>query len=210
MKSQLANKKSFQRVIKRSIDLIFATILLVVLSPLMVLTALLIRQKLGSPVFFRQKRPGHFGKPFFLTKFRTMTDARDTRGELLPDENRLSNFGKLVRSSSVDELPQLLNVLHGDMSLVGPRPLLMQYLPLYTELEARRHSVKPGITGWAQVKGRNAISWKEKFSLDIWYVDNWSLWLDIKILFLTVSAVVGRKGVSRSGHVTTVPYDGTN
>lgn len=166
------------------------------------------RWKLGSPILFKQQRPGLHGKPFYLYKFRTMTDERDENGELLPDHLRLTPFGQFLRKYSLDELPQLFNVLKGDISLVGPRPLLMEYLELYTPEQARRHEVKPGITGWAQVNGRNAISWEEKFKLDVWYVDNRTFWLDIKILFLTVIKVLKKEGINQSEYVTMEKFVG--
>ena len=174
----------------------------------MVVTAILVRWKLGSPILFKQQRPGLHGKPFYLYKFRTMTDERDENGELLPDHLRLTPFGQFLRKYSLDELPQLFNVLKGDISLVGPRPLLMEYLELYTPEQARRHEVKPGITGWAQVNGRNAISWEEKFKLDVWYVDNRTFWLDIKILFLTVIKVLKKEGINQSEYVTMEKFVG--
>ena len=170
--------------------------------------AIAIRIKLGSPVFFTQTRPGLHGKPFNMVKFRTMTTKKDSKGNLLSDEERLTSFGKFLRSTSLDELPELWNVLKGDMRLVGPRPLLMEYLPRYSPKQARRHNVKPGITGWAQINGRNAISWEEKFKLDVWYVDNHSLWLDIKILFLTVKQVLFKKDISANDHATMTPFKG--
>ena len=168
----------------------------------------MIRCKLGTPVLFRQQRPGLGGRPFWLLKFRTMTEARDAAGNLLPDAQRLTGFGRFLRATSLDELPELLNVLKGDMSLVGPRPLLMQYLDRYTPEQARRHEVRPGITGWAQVNGRNAITWEEKFKLDVWYVDNWSLWLDIKIIFMTVWKIFKREGISQPGQATMEEFRG--
>jgi lipopolysaccharide/colanic/teichoic acid biosynthesis glycosyltransferase len=169
---------------------------------------LLIRYKFGTPVFFRQIRPGKCGHPFQVIKFRTMHDVSDSKGTLLPDSDRLTQFGKFLRATSFDELPELWNVLKGDMSLVGPRPLLMEYLPLYNDEQRRRHEVKPGITGLAQINGRNAISWEEKFKLDVWYVDNQSLWLDIKILLYTVKKVLAREDISADGHVTMKPFTG--
>ncbi|MCP5173729.1 MAG: sugar transferase [Moraxellaceae bacterium] len=195
-------------MIKRLVDICAASVALLLLSPVIICVAVLVRFKLGSPILFKQIRPGLHGKPFKMMKFRTMLDAVDAQGNPLPDEVRLTSFGKLLRSTSLDELPGLLSVLKGDMSLVGPRPLLMEYLPLYSVEQARRHEVKPGITGWAQVNGRNAISWEEKFKLDVWYVDNQSLWLDIKILFLTVWKVVNRKDISADGEVTMAPFLG--
>lgn len=195
--------------LKRVFDLITSLVVLIILSPIVLITAILVRCKLGSPVLFKQQRPGLHGKPFYLYKFRTMTDERDENGELLPDHVRLTPFGQFLRKYSLDELPQLFNVLKGDISLVGPRPLLMEYLELYTPEQARRHEVKPGITGWAQVNGRNAISWEEKFELDVWYVDNQSFWLDLKILFLTVLKVLKSEGISQQGHVTMEKFTGT-
>lgn len=193
---------------KRLFDIVVAALLLVLLSPLLLAVACMVKVSLGSPVLFKQVRPGLHGRPFTMYKFRTMTDARDAQGRLLPDERRLTKFGRFLRSTSLDELPELFNVLKGDMSLVGPRPLLMEYLPLYTPEQARRHEVRPGITGWAQVNGRNAISWEEKFEHDVWYVDNRSLWLDIKILWLTLLTVARREGISAQGHVTMPPFQG--
>ena len=175
----------------------------------MLFTAILVRIKLGSPVLFEQRRPGLYGKPFILLKFRTMTDERDANGELLPDAVRLTSFGKALRRYSLDELPQLFNVIKGDMSLVGPRPLLMEYLDYYTPMQARRHEVKPGITGWAQVNGRNAISWEEKFALDVWYVDNCSFILDLKILWMTFLKVVKSEGISQPGQATMEKFKNT-
>ena len=194
---------------KRLMDIAGAFCGLLVLGPVILLLAVLVRVKLGSPVLFRQVRPGMDGRAFQMAKFRTMTDARDANGDLLPDADRLTGFGQFLRSSSLDELPELWNVLKGDMSLVGPRPLLMEYLPLYSQREARRHEVRPGITGWAQINGRNALSWDEKFELDVWYVENRSLWLDIKILFLTVWKVVKRDGISQEGEVTMSKFTGS-
>ena len=194
---------------KRSIDFLLSFIALVALSPLLLLLAILVRSLLGNPVLFTQTRPGLWGRPFRLFKFRTMTDGMDPDGVLLPDSNRLTAFGGMLRATSLDELPELWNVLKGDMSLVGPRPLLMQYLDLYTAEQARRHEVRPGITGWAQVNGRNALSWEDKFALDIWYVDNESFWLDVKILLMTLLKVIKRDGVSQEGHATMEPFRGT-
>lgn len=170
----------------------------------------MIRSKLGSPIFFTQSRPGKDGKIFKMIKFRTMTDERDEHGKLLADEKRLTQFGKFLRATSIDELPEMLNVLKGDMSLVGPRPLLVEYLDLYSQEQARRHDVKPGVTGWAQVNGRNAISWQDKFKLDCWYVDNRSMLLDIKILLLTVKKVFFRENINQQGHVTIDKFSGNN
>ena len=195
---------------KRFFDFTAAAVALLLLClPLLALT-LLVRRKLGRPAFFRQVRPGLHGKPFEMVKFRSMTDARGPDGALLPDADRLTPFGRFLRSSSLDELPGLWNVLKGDMSLVGPRPLLMEYLPLYSPTQARRHEVRPGITGWAQVNGRNAIGWDDKFKLDVWYVDNRSLWLDIKILWMTVRKVLVRDGISAAGEATMPIFKGSN
>jgi len=195
---------------KRLFDVTVAAVLLVVLAPLLLLLAVLVALLLGRPVFFVQQRPGRHGRPFQLIKFRTMVDARDASGNLLPDAQRLTRFGRWLRATSLDELPELWNVLKGDMSLVGPRPLLIEYLPLYSPVQARRHEVRPGITGWAQVNGRNDISWEEKFALDVWYVDNQSLLLDLKILLLTMLRVVQRKGISQRGHATAEKFMGSD
>ena len=195
---------------KRILDFTAALMALLLLClPLAVLT-LLVRRKLGHPAFFRQVRPGLHGRPFEMVKFRTMTDARGPGGALLPDADRLTPFGQFLRSSSLDELPGLWNVFKGDMSLVGPRPLLMEYLPLYSLEQARRHAVRPGITGWAQVNGRNALGWDDKFKLDVWYVDHRSLWLDIKILWLTVKKVLVRDGISAEGQATVEYFRGNS
>lgn len=196
-------------MIKRCIDIIGSGLGLIVLSPILFVLAFMITLRLGRPVLFTQTRPGLYGKPFRMLKFRSMTSACDASGNLLPDDQRLTPFGQRLRSTSLDELPGLWAVLKGDMSLVGPRPLLMEYLPLYSPEQARRHEVRPGITGWAQVNGRNAISWEEKFALDVWYVDNQSLWLDIKILFLTVKKVFVREGISAAGEATMSKFTGT-
>ena len=194
---------------KRLFDITAALVALLLLAlPLLALTWL-VRRKLGRPAFFRQVRPGLQGQPFEMVKFRTMTDARGPDGELLPDAVRLTPFGRFLRATSLDELPELWNVLKGDMSLVGPRPLLMEYLPLYSPEQARRHEVRPGITGWAQVNGRNAIGWEDKFTLDVWYVDHRSLWLDIKILWLTVKKVLVREGISADGEATMGRFTGS-
>lgn len=198
------------KMIKRVFDIIISLCMLIGLSPVIVLLAILIKKKLGSPVLFRQTRPSKDGKPFEMIKFRTMLDAVDKEGLPLPDDKRLTAFGKKLRATSLDELPELWNVLKGDMSLVGPRPLLMEYLPLYNDEQRRRHDVRPGITGWAQVNGRNAISWEDKFKLDVWYVDNQSLWLDVKILFLTVKKVLIKDGISGEGEVTMSKFTGNN
>lgn len=197
-------------MIKRSFDIILAFTCSFLLAPVMFFIACKIRKNLGSPVLFRQTRPGKNGKPFEMVKFRTMKDAFDEKGNILTDSLRMTPFGDKLRKSSLDELPELWNVLKGDMSLVGPRPLLMQYLPLYSREQARRHNVRPGVTGWAQINGRNAISWEKKFELDVWYVDNRSLWLDIKILFLTVKKVLVKEGISSDGHVTIEPFTGSS
>lgn len=194
---------------KRLFDLVLATLALLLLCVPLLFLIWQIHRKLGSPVFFRQTRPGLHGKPFKMVKFRTMTDARGPDGQLLPDADRLTSFGRFLRSSSLDELPELWNVLKGDMSLVGPRPLLMAYLPLYSPEQARRHEVRPGVTGWAQVNGRNALGWDDKFKLDVWYVNNRSLWLDIKILWLTVRKVLVREGISAAGEATMTPFTGS-
>jgi len=195
--------------LKRTFDLILTLAAAAVWLPLLLLVALVVRIKLGSPVLFRQKRPGLKGEPFQMIKFRSMTDTRDANGALLPDELRLPAFGRWLRATSMDELPELFNVLKGEMSLVGPRPLLMQYLPRYSERQARRHEVRPGITGWAQVNGRNAISWEEKFELDVWYVENQSLWLDCRILLLTVLRLFRRGDVNAPGSATMPEFMGT-
>lgn len=196
-------------LLKRLMDLCLASVALVLLALPMLVIALLVRLSLGSPVLFRQQRAGLHGKPFTLIKFRTMRDAFDERGKLLPDEVRLTRFGNWLRHTSLDELPELLNVLKGEMSLVGPRPLLLEYLPRYNAQQARRHEVKPGITGWAQVNGRNALSWDEKFRLDVWYVDHWNIWLDIHILLLTLWKVLKREGISAEGSATMPVFMGT-
>ncbi|MGV1045707.1 sugar transferase [Limnohabitans sp.] len=194
---------------KRLFDLVAASLALLLLAVPLLALGWLIRRKLGSPVLFRQVRPGLNGQPFTMVKFRTMTDARGSDGVLLPDAQRMTPFGRFLRASSLDELPELWNVWRGDMSLVGPRPLLMEYLSLYTPEQARRHEVRPGITGWAQVNGRNAISWPDKFALDVWYVDNQNLWLDIKILWMTVRKVLVRDGISAAGEATMSKFTGS-
>jgi lipopolysaccharide/colanic/teichoic acid biosynthesis glycosyltransferase len=196
-------------LVKRVFDIVGATVGLLLLSPVIVIVALTIRRQMGSPVLFGQTRPGLGGKPFRMIKFRSMRDATDSRGNALPDSERLTRLGRFLRSSSLDELPELWNVLKGDMSLVGPRPLLMEYLPLYSATQARRHDVRPGVTGWAQINGRNAISWDEKFALDVWYVDNRSLWLDLKIIWLTIRKVVKRDGISAAGEATMSKFTGS-
>ena len=194
---------------KRVVDVSLSLMILIILLPIIAICAVLIRSKLGSPILFRQKRPGLFGRPFYIYKFRTMTDSRDTAGNLLPDYRRMTPFGSFLRKFSLDELPQLINVLKGELSLVGPRPLLMEYLPLYTDEQARRHLVKPGITGWAQINGRNAISWEEKFTLDVWYVDHQTFFLDVKILLLTIGKVVRRSGINQSSIETMENFTGS-
>ena len=196
-------------MLKRFFDILGAVLGLLILLPIIVTLAWQVRRKLGSPVLFRQTRPGLHGKPFQLIKFRTMCKALGPDGTPLPDSERMTAFGSFLRSASLDELPELWNVLKGDMSLVGPRPLLMEYLPLYSLEQARRHEVRPGVTGWAQVNGRNALSWEEKFRLDVWYVDNHSFWLDLKILALTVKKVFVREGISAAGEVTMTYFTGS-
>ena len=194
---------------KRLLDLAFTIPGLLAISPVFIIVALLILARIGRPVFFRQERPGLNARPFSLYKFRTMTDGRDECGALLPDAQRLTPFGRFLRATSLDELPELFNVLKGDMSLVGPRPLLMRYLDRYTPEQFRRHEMPPGLTGWAQVNGRNALSWEEKFELDVRYVDHWSLWLDVKILALTLWKVLKKEGISQAGHATMEEFMGT-
>ena len=196
-------------MIKRLFDLVLALVVLVLFSPLILLVAFLIRVKMGAPVIFRQQRPGYRGKPFYLYKFRTMTAEVDEKGNLLHDEKRLTPLGAKLRKLSIDELPQLFNVIRGELSFVGPRPLLMEYLERYSEEQARRHEVRPGITGWAQVNGRNAITWEEKFKLDVWYVDNRSFWLDMKILWLTLVKVLRAEGISGEGTATMTKFMGS-
>jgi lipopolysaccharide/colanic/teichoic acid biosynthesis glycosyltransferase len=195
--------------VKRLFDAVMAAVGLVLLSPLMALVALLVRWRIGPPVLFAQERPGLGGRPFRIYKFRTMREERDATGAPLVDDLRLAPLGRFLRSTSLDELPELFNVLRGDMSLVGPRPLLMEYLPLYTPEQARRHEVRPGLTGWAQVNGRNAISWEQKFALDVWYVDNRSLLLDLRILALTAAKVLAREGISQEGRATMGRFTGS-
>jgi lipopolysaccharide/colanic/teichoic acid biosynthesis glycosyltransferase len=194
--------------VKRLLDIVIAGTALIVLALPLAVVALMVRKWLGSPVLFRQVRPGLHGRPFEMVKFRSMTTARGAEGELLSDSERLPAFGRWLRATSLDELPELWNVLKGDMSLVGPRPLLMQYLPLYDEQQKRRHEVRPGVTGWAQVAGRNALTWDEKFAADVWYVDNRSLWLDLKILWMTVATVIRKEGISAGGEATMPPFTG--
>ena len=194
---------------KRIFDLLATTLSLILISPVLVLIALLVWIYHGRPIIFHQLRPGYRTKPFWLFKFRTMTNARDSQGNLLPDKERLTRLGSSLRNLSLDELPELINVLRGEMSWVGPRPLLMQYLERYTPEQARRHDVLPGITGWAQINGRNVITWEEKFNYDVWYVDHWSFWLDIKILLLTFWKVLKREGISQPGHATAEEFMGS-
>lgn len=194
-------------ILKRAMDILIAVFALLLLMPLIGIVAVLVRLKLGAPVLFCQKRPGLGGRPFIIYKFRTMLDLYDEDGSELPAEQRVTSFGRLLRSASLDELPELINVIKGEMSLVGPRPLRMRYLSRYTPEQARRNEVKPGITGWAQVNGRNALTWEDRFKLDVWYVDNWNNWLDIKILWLTVMSVLKREGVSAEGSDSTVMYE---
>ena len=196
-------------MLKRAFDIAASASALVVLSPVLAITAYKVKKELGSPVLFRQTRPGLHGKPFEMIKFRTMKDATDKEGNALPDSERLTEFGKKLRASSLDELPELWNVLKGDMSLVGPRPLLMEYLPLYNAEQAKRHNVRPGVTGYAQVNGRNSLSWEDKFKLDTWYVEHQSLWLDMKILLKTVKKVIIKDGISAEGEATMTKFTGT-
>jgi len=195
-------------LIKRLFDIVVAALALVLFLPVFILLAVCVLVFVGRPVIFTQERPGLAGRPFTILKFRTMTSKRSKSGALLPDEQRLTRFGIFLRASSLDELPELVNVLRGDMSLVGPRPLLMEYLPLYSDEQARRHEARPGITGWAQVKGRNRLSWQEKFELDVWYVDNHSFWLDLRILWLTAASVLKREGISHPGESTMPKFKG--
>ncbi len=196
------------KYVKRILDIISSLLAIIILSPLLAVTSVLVKTKLGSPVLFKQERPGKNEKIFTLMKFRTMTDERDENGELLPDEVRLTKFGKFLRSTSIDELPELFNILKGDMSVIGPRPLLVKYLPRYNEHQHRRHEVKPGLSGWAQVNGRNAISWEEKFDFDVEYVDNYSLLMDIKVLFMTLANVLKRDGISSETSATMEEFMG--
>lgn len=199
----------YDKYIKRLLDIVLSGLALIVLSPVLLVTAILVRVKLGSPVIFRQARPGKDEKIFHLYKFRSMTDAKDEQGNLLPDEVRLTKFGRLLRSTSLDELPELWNILKGDMSIVGPRPLLVKYLPLYNDEQKHRHDVRPGLTGWAQANGRNAISWEEKFRLDVWYVEHISFALDVKTIWLTVKNVLRREGISSNTAATMEEFKGT-
>lgn len=195
-------------LVKRLFDLLLTVPILLILAPFILIVWILVAWQHGRPVIFRQRRPGYKGEHFTIYKFRTMRDLRDDQGEPLPDEKRLTKFGRFLRKWSLDETPEFINVLRGEMSLVGPRPLLIEYLPLYNQKQARRHDVLPGITGWAQIHGRNAVTWQEKFALDVWYVDHWSLWLDIKILFLTVIKVLRREGISQPGQATAELFKG--
>lgn len=197
----------YQKYGKRFFDLVLTILGLMLLSPVLIMVALLVRTRLGRPILFKQTRPGLHGKPFAIYKFRTMTDERGADGQLLPDGERLTRLGRFLRAASLDELPELLNILKGDMSIVGPRPLLMQYLDRYTPEQARRHEVKPGLSGWAQINGRNAVSWEDKFTMDVWYVDHQSLWLDIKIILLTIFKVVKREGISQVGQATAEEFN---
>ncbi len=197
-------------MIKRFFDIFISLVVLIIASPIILLLTPIVAIKLGYPILFCQERPGLNGKVFYLYKFRSMTNEHDASGNLLPDGKRLTSFGQLMRSLSLDELPSLWNVMNGDMSLVGPRPLLVEYLPLYNQEQARRHNVRPGITGWAQINGRNALSWNERFKLDVWYVDNQSLWLDLKILILTAKKVIIREGISEQGQATMSKFRGNN
>ena len=210
-KAKRNKKRLYNDYLKRMFDFITALIALIVFSPILLAAYILLKIANGKDgALFLQERPGKDGKLFRIIKFKTMNDRRDAEGNLLPDDERLTKIGKIVRSTSIDELPQLLNVLRGDMSLVGPRPLLPQYLELYSEEQARRHEVRPGITGWAQTHGRNAISWEEKFRLDVWYVDNVSLWVDLKIILATIRKVFIREGISEAGHATMEAFNGSN
>ena len=200
----------YRRVVKRVFDIFCSVCGLLILSPVLLTTSVLVRAKLGSPVFFRQERPGKAGKVFRLYKFRTMTDKKDEKGNLLPDGERLNRFGRALRAASLDEIPELWNILKGNMSLIGPRPLLVQYLPLYSAEQMRRHNVRPGLTGYAQVNGRNAISWQEKFAFDCWYVDNLSFRVDVRIFFMTLLMVVKRSGVNSSTSDTMEPFTGNS
>ena len=193
---------------KRVFDLLLSIPVLILVSPVIIVVTLLVRMRLGSPVFFSQLRPGLHARPFYMLKFRTMTNTRGSDGRLLSDDKRMTRLGNFLRRTSIDELPEFVNVFKGDMSLVGPRPLLMQYLDRYMPEQARRHEVKPGITGWAQIHGRNALTWEEKFKLDVWYVDNWSLWLDIKIIAMTIWKILQREGISQPGQATMEEFKG--
>jgi sugar transferase EpsL len=206
----LVGKNAVIPISKRILDLVLAVPAILILSPIFLILTVLVGVYFGTPIIFRQKRPGYKGKPFWVFKFRTMTNAHDAEDNLLPDSQRIPPLGKFLRSYSLDELPELFNILLGEMSLVGPRPLLMQYLERYSPEQARRHDVLPGITGWAQINGRNALTWNEKFKLDIWYVDHWSLWLDIKIIILTVVKVLKREGINQPGQATAEEFMGNH
>jgi len=195
---------------KRTFDLIFASGGLILISPILLIISILVWIKIGDPIFFKQKRPGYKEKPFWIYKFRTMSEKRDKHGNLLPDKNRITSFGKFLRTFSLDELPEMLNIIRGEMSFVGPRPLLMEYLDRYSETQRKRHEALPGITGWAQINGRNILTWEDKFRFDIWYIDNWSFWLDIKILVITFWKVIKREGISQPGHATSEKFTGNN
>lgn len=199
---------NYHHLTKRVFDLFLSVVLLLILSPLLIFVATFVAINLGLPIFFRQKRPGFKGKIFTIYKFRTMRNSTDAKGKLLPDKSRLTKFGQFLRATSLDELPELFNILKGEMSFVGPRPLLIEYLPRYNAHQSRRHDVLPGLTGWAQIHGRNDITWEEKFNLDIWYVDHWSFWLDIKIIGLTLVKVLRREGISQPGQATAEPFLG--
>ena len=199
-----------QKIIKRCFDVIIAFLAIVILSPIMLIISFLIKINLGSPIFFKQKRIGYKNREFEIIKFRTMKNITDKNGRLLSDKERLTKFGKFIRSTSMDELPELINILKGEMSLIGPRPLLIQYLPLYSKEQIRRHDVIPGLTGWAQINGRNTLTWKKKFEFDVYYVDNWNLWFDIKIFFLSFKKLFIREGINKDGQATTEFFDGTN
>lgn len=203
-------KGAYEKYIKRPVDFILSLVALIVLSPILLIVAVLVRIKLGSPVIFKQQRPGLNGEIFNMYKFRTMTDERDGNGELLPDEERLKEFGKKLRSTSLDELPELWNIVRGDMSLIGPRPLLVKYLPRYNAHQARRHEVRPGVTGYAQVNGRNSITWEKKFDLDVEYVDNLTFWRDVQIILKTLKTVLMREGISSDSNVTMEEFAGSN
>ena len=202
--------KILSLIVKRIFDILFALIGLILLSPIFLICAILIRINLGSPIFFKQKRIGKENKEFEMIKFRTMKNAFDKKGKALPDSERMTKLGKILRSLSLDELPEFINILKGDMSLIGPRPLLVEYLPLYNKEQIKRHNVTPGLTGWAQVNGRNNLKWSEKFELDVWYVENWSLWIDIKIFFMTFYKVFKREGINQEGQETMEFFNGSN
>ncbi len=194
--------------VKRLFDILLASLALILLSPVILIVSILVAAQLGFPILFRQDRPGYLGEIFTIYKFRTMREGKDSQGNTLPDSQRLTRLGRFLRSTSLDELPELFNVLKGEMSIVGPRPLLVQYLPLYSPEQTRRHDMLPGMTGWAQIHGRNTVTWQEKFSFDVWYVDHWSLWLDLKIIALTVVKVLRREGISQPGQATAEPFQG--